>query len=34
MIIGQDTGNNRNNIPVYVQQIFQKLKLYQNRVDS
>ena len=34
MIIAQDTSSNKNNISVYVQQIFQKLKLYQNRVDQ
>ena len=33
MLIAQDTCSNENNISVYVQQIFQKLKLYQNRVD-
>ena len=33
MSIAQDTCSNENNISVYVQQIFQKLKLYQNRVD-
>ena len=33
MLIGQDTCSNENNIPVYVQQIFQKLRLLQNRVD-
>ena len=34
MIIAQDTSSNKNNISVYVQQILQKLKLYQNRVDQ
>ena len=29
MLIAQDTCSNKNNISVYVQQIFQKLKLYQ-----
>ena len=33
MLIVQDTRSNENNISVYVQQIFHKLKLYQNRVD-
>ena len=33
MLIAQDTCSNQNNISVYAQQIFQKLKLYQNRVD-
>ena len=33
MLIAQDTCSNENNISVYVQQIFQKMKLYQNRVD-
>ena len=32
MLIAQDTCINGNNIPVYVQQIFQKLKLHENRV--
>ena len=29
MLIAQGTCSNENNISVYVQQIFQKLKLYQ-----
>ena len=29
MLIAQDTCSNENNISVHVQQIFQKLKLYQ-----
>ena len=33
MLIAQDTCSNENNISVYVQQIFQKLELHQNRVD-
>ena len=33
MLIAQDAFSNENNISVYVQQIFQKLKLDQNRVD-
>ena len=33
MLIAPDTFINENNTSVYVQQIFQKLKLYQNRVD-
>ena len=33
MLVAQDTSSNENNISVYVPQIFQKLKLYQNRVD-
>ena len=33
MLIAQDTCSNENNIPVYVQQIFLKLKSFQNRVD-
>ena len=33
MLIAQDTCCNENNISVYVQQIFQKLELHQNRVD-
>ena len=33
MLIAQDTCSNENNIFVDVQQIFYKLKLYQNRVD-
>ena len=33
MLIAQDTCSNENNIPLYVQQIFQKLKLFQNRVN-
>ena len=33
MLIAQDTCSNENNILVYVQQIFQELKLYQNKVD-
>ena len=33
MLIAQDTCSNESNIYVYVQQIFQKLKLYQNKVD-
>ena len=33
MLIAQDTCSNENNNFVYVQQIFYKLKLYQNRVD-
>ena len=33
MLIAQDTCSNENNISVYVQQIFQKIKLDQNRVD-
>ena len=32
-LIAQDTCSNENNISEYVQQIFQKLKLYQSRVD-
>ena len=32
-LIAQDTSSNENNISEYVQQIFQKLKLYQNRID-
>ena len=32
ILIAQDICSNENNISVYVQQIFQKLKLYQNRV--
>ena len=34
MIIAQDTYSNENDVSMYVQQIFQKLKLYQNRVDQ
>ena len=34
MIIAQDTCSNENDVSMYVQQIFQKLKLYQNRVDQ
>ena len=34
MLIAQDTCSNENNIPVYVQQIFQKLKLFQNNFWS
>ena len=30
MLIAQDTCSNENNIYVYVQQLLQKLKLYQN----
>ena len=30
MLIAEDTCSNENNISVYVEQIFQKLKLYQN----
>ena len=33
MFIAQATCSNKNNISVYVQKIFQKIKLYQNRVD-
>ena len=33
MFVAQDTYSNKNYISVYVQQIFKKLKLYQNRVD-
>ena len=33
MLIAQDICSNQNNIPVYVQQIFQKLNLFQTRVD-
>ena len=33
MLVTQDTFSNENNISVYVQQIFQKLKLFQNGVD-
>ena len=33
MLIAQDNYINQNNISIYVQQIFQKLKLYQNTVD-
>ena len=33
MLIAQDTCSNENNISVYVQQIFQKIKLDRNRVD-
>ena len=33
MLIAQDTYSNENNISVCVQEIFQKLKLYQNIVD-
>ena len=33
MFIAQDTCSNKDNIPVYVQQIFQTLKLFQSRVD-
>ena len=33
MLIAQDICGNENNIPVYIQQIFQQLKLFQNRVD-
>ena len=33
MSIAQDTCSNEINIPVYVQQTFQKLKLFQKRVD-
>ena len=33
MLIAQDTCSTENNILVYVQQIFQEVKLYQNRVD-
>ena len=33
MLVAQDTYSNENNISVYVQQIFQKLKLFQNKVD-
>ena len=33
MLIAQDTCSKKNNIPVYVQQMFHKLKLFQNRVD-
>ena len=31
MLIAQDTCSNENNISTYVQKIFQKLKLRQNR---
>ena len=34
MIIALDTCSNENDVSMYVQQIFQKLKLYQNRVDQ
>ena len=34
MLIAQDTCSNENNIPVYVQQIFQKLKSFQNNFWS
>ena len=34
MLIAQDTCSSENNIPVYIQQIFQKLKLFQNRVNK
>ena len=33
MLIAQDPCSKENNIPVYVQQIFQKLRSYQNRVE-
>ena len=33
MLIAQKPCSNENNIFVYAQQIFYKLKLYQNRVD-
>ena len=33
MLIAQDTCSNENNSSGYAQQIFQKLKLYQNIVD-
>ena len=33
MLIAQDICSNESNISVHVQQIFQKLKLYKNRVD-
>ena len=33
MLIAQDPCSKENNIPVYVRQIFQKLRLYQNRVE-
>ena len=33
MLIAQDTQSNENNISVYVQQILQKLRLYQNGED-
>ena len=33
MLIAQDTCSNKNNISVYVQQIFQKIKLDRNGVD-
>ena len=33
MLIAQDNYISQNNISIYVQQIFQKLKLYQNTVD-
>ena len=33
MLIAQDTCSDENSISVYVQQIFQELKLYQNTVD-
>ena len=34
MLIAQDTCSNQNNISVYVQQIFQKLRLFQYRADK
>ena len=33
MLIAQDSYSNENNISVSVEQIFQKLKLYQDTVD-
>ena len=33
MLIAHDICSNESNISVYVQQIFKKFKLYQNRVD-